>query len=121
MGAGRVADGFKLPRIRAADTISDKAGKAANAFVRFWDTVMKAIERQENAQTDVLTQLAQVQATQAQQLILIYQALELAGIAIEAIGDAGAVAGGGGVGEMAHGVLSLAWLRSSGPLQRRSP
>jgi len=89
VGAAPVADGFKLPRIRAADTISDKAGKAANAFVRFWDTVMKAIERQENAQTDVLDKQAQIQATQAQQLILVYQALELAGIAIDMSGAPG--------------------------------
>ncbi|WP_242076256.1 hypothetical protein [Brevundimonas diminuta] len=71
-----MADGFKLPRIRAADTISDKAGKAANAFVRFWDTVMKAIERQENAQDGVLKQLAE-------QLALIQQAQAAAAAAQE--------------------------------------
>lgn len=78
-----MADAFKLPRVRAADSITDASGKASNAFVRFWDTVMKSIERQENAQGQALAALQAVQLTQAAMLEQIQQALELAGLALE--------------------------------------
>lgn len=52
-----MTEGFKLPRVRAADSITDKAGKAATAFVRFWDTVMKALEMQERNQNGTIAEI----------------------------------------------------------------
>lgn len=52
-----MADVFTLPRIRAADAITDKDGRAVNAFVRFWDTVCRKIEGQEKSQDTILAQL----------------------------------------------------------------
>lgn len=52
---------FTLPRVRAKDAITDGKGLAVNAFVRFWDTVARAIERQERGQAAVLARLDEQQ------------------------------------------------------------
>lgn len=77
-----MVDRFILPRVRAADPITGTDGRAANAFVRFWDTICRQIEGQENNQNAILAQLSA-------QLELINQALELAGLALETADAAG--------------------------------
>lgn len=77
-----MADAFKLPRVRAADSIADAGGKASNAFVRFWDTVMKTIERQENAQGLAIEVIQAVTAELAAQLALIVAAQSTADAAL---------------------------------------
>lgn len=51
--------------------MTDDKGRAVAAFVRFWDTVTGKVEKQENAQQDVIEDLAEVQAEQAAQLAAI--------------------------------------------------
>lgn len=77
-----MADRFILPRVRAADPITVPDGRAANAFVRFWDTMCRLIESQENRQNTLIADLQAVQQQQAAQLELINDALELAGLAL---------------------------------------
>lgn len=57
-----MADRFTLPRLRAADAIADREGRAVNAFVRFWDTVCRKIEEQEATQNQIIDDLAQAVA-----------------------------------------------------------
>lgn len=79
-----------MPRVRTADPITDaKTGRAANAFVRFWDTICRQIEGQENNQNNLIATIQAVQAQQSAQLELINQALELAGLALETADAAG--------------------------------
>lgn len=85
-----MADRFTLPRVRANSPITDKEGKAVNAFVMFWEKLCRQIEGQENSQNSLIAtiqtiqaQQAAIQAQQAAQLVLINQALELAGLALE--------------------------------------
>lgn len=74
---------FTLPRIRANSPITDKEGKAVNAFILFWEKLCRQIEGQENSQNSLIATLQSIQAQQAAQLVLINQALELAGLALE--------------------------------------
>lgn len=74
---------FTLPRIRANSPITDKDGKAVNAFVLFWEKLCRQIEGQENSQNSLIAAIQAIQAQQAAQLVLINQALELAGLALE--------------------------------------
>lgn len=62
MGGEPVADRFTLPRVRAADAITDASGRAVSAFVRFWDTVCRKIEGQEAAQGQLITALEEAVA-----------------------------------------------------------
>lgn len=74
--------GFKLPRLKANLPIVDGKGNPRDYFLRFWNIeVAPTIEQQETNQNDLLAQIQAVQAVQAQQLELINEALELAGIA----------------------------------------
>lgn len=52
---------FTLPRIRANSPITDKDGKAVNAFVLFWEKLCRQIEGQENSQ-NALIALIQAQS-----------------------------------------------------------
>lgn len=70
-----MADRFTLPRIRVANPITDKAGMAVAAFVRFWDTVCRQIEAQEAQQTATLEQLQTVQAEQGEILDRLIRAM----------------------------------------------
>lgn len=81
---------FKLPRLKANLAIVNSKGNPLDYFLRFWNNeVAPRIEKQEADQDMILQQLQDVQeqqaqllATQEQQLILINEALMLAGIAI---------------------------------------
>lgn len=74
---------FKLPRLKANLAIVNGQGKPFDYFLRFWNIeVAPHIEQQEADQNAILAQIQELQAAQAQQLILINEALELAGIAI---------------------------------------
>lgn len=81
---------FKLPRLKANLAIVNGQGKPLDYFLRFWNIeVAPRIEQQEADQNMILQQLQEVQeqqaqllAAQEQQLILINEALMLAGIAI---------------------------------------
>lgn len=81
MGDARVADRFTLPRLRAADAITDKDGRAVNAFVRFWDTVCRKIE-------GVLQAITEINDTQS----MLIADLEAAVEAIQSALDAAAAA-----------------------------
>lgn len=128
-----MAEGFKLPRVRAADTITDKDGKAANVFVRFWDTVTKTIERQENGQNQTIADIQQLVA-QLQQVSAQAQAAAQAANAAQAAAydptvKAGSATGASDVGAswsagaqvnltgVIAGTLTLA---GSGPIQTNS-
>lgn len=78
-----MADKFTLPRIRASDAITDKDGRAVNAFVRFWDTVCRAIE-------GVIRSIVEINDTQS----MLIDDLEGAVAAIQAALDAAAAAQG---------------------------
>lgn len=74
---------FKLPRLKANLAIVSGDGKPTDFFLRLFNIdLVQRIEQQETNQDAVLAQLAEVQATQEAQLVLINEALELAGIAI---------------------------------------
>lgn len=81
---------FRLPRLKANLPIVNNEGKPKDYFLRFWNIeVAPRIEQQEADQNMILQQLQEVQeqqaqllAAQEQQLILINEALMLAGIAI---------------------------------------
>lgn len=78
---------FKLPRLKANLAIVNGQGKPLDYFLRFWNIeVAPRIEQQEADQNAILAQIQELQASQAQQLILINEALELAGIAISLTG-----------------------------------
>ena len=128
-----MAEGFKLPRVRAADTITDKDGKAANVFVRFWDTVTKTIERQENGQNqtiaDIQQLVAQLQLVSAQAQAAAQAANEAQASADDPTVKAGSATGATDVGPawsagaqvnltgVLAGTLTLA---GSGPIQTNS-
>lgn len=81
---------FKLPRLKANLALVNSKGNPLDYFLRFWNIeVAPRIEQQEADQDMILQQLqdvqeqqAQILAAQEQQLILINEALMLAGIAI---------------------------------------
>lgn len=81
---------FKLPRLKANLALVNSKGNPLDYFLRFWNIeVAPRIEQQEADQDMILQQLQDVQeqqaqllAAQEQQLILINEALMLAGIAI---------------------------------------
>lgn len=74
---------FRLPRLKANLAIVNGQGKPLDYFLRFWNIeVAPRIEQQESDQNALLAKIQELQASQAQQLILINEALELAGIAI---------------------------------------
>ena len=81
---------FRLPRLKANLALVNSKGNPLDYFLRFWNIeVAPRIERQEADQDMILQQLQDVQeqqaqllATQEQQLVLINEALMLAGIAI---------------------------------------
>ena len=81
MADARVADRFTLPRLRAADAITDKDGRAVNAFVRFWDTVCRKIE-------GVLQDITEINDTQS----MLIADLEAAVDAIQSALDAATAA-----------------------------
>lgn len=86
-----MADRFTLPRIRAADPISDQTGRAVSAFVRFWDTVCRKIEGQEASQSATIAALAAIVAA-LQATTAVAQAAQQAANEAQATADA---AGGG--------------------------
>lgn len=81
---------FRLPRLKANLALVNSKGNPLDYFLRFWNIeVAPRIEQQEADQDMILQQLQDVQdqqaqllAAQEQQLILINEALMLAGIAI---------------------------------------
>lgn len=74
---------FKLPRLKANLAIVNGKGQPLDYFLRFWNIeVAPRIEQQEASQDQTLTDIADLQAQQAQQIALINQALELAGLAL---------------------------------------
>lgn len=82
---------FRLPRLKANLAIVNGQGKPLDYFLRFWNIdVAPLIERQEAAQEETLTDISDIQDALAAQLILIQEALELAGIAV---GEGGGVTG----------------------------
>lgn len=66
-----MADRFVLPRIRVANPITDAAGMAVSAFVRFWDTVCRQIEAQEAQQAESIDRLNLFQERTERTLIAI--------------------------------------------------
>lgn len=72
----------KLPRIQRGIPIVDSAGRALDYFLRLLGDAFTMIERAEASQDATIARLDELTATQQQQLILINEALELAGIAI---------------------------------------
>lgn len=80
---------FKLPRLNAKVAIVDEKGRPTAAFLQMLNVQWAmAIERKEAGQDAALAAIAQVQAQQQAQLVLINEALVLAGIAL-AQADAG--------------------------------
>lgn len=74
---------FKLPKLQARSPIVDKEDRPTNYFLRFLNVDYSgAIETAVNAQANQIALNEQILATQQQQLMLINEALELAGIAI---------------------------------------
>lgn len=74
---------FKLPRLKANLAIVSGQGKPLDYFLRFWNIdVAPLIERQEASQEETLAMIQAIQAQQSQQLELINDALELAGLAL---------------------------------------
>ena len=75
---------FKLPRLKANLAIVDGQGKPLGYFLRLFNIELaERIEKQEADQTALIAQIQALQAQQADQLVLINQALELAGLALE--------------------------------------
>lgn len=107
---------FKLPRLKANLAIVNGQGKPLDYFLRFWNIeVAPRIEQQEASQDQILQQLEEqqeaiqdVQDQQAEQLALINQALELAGIALEQAG------GSAGSSSMVVDVDDVIWV--NGPV-----
>lgn len=74
---------FKLPRLKANLAIVNGQGKPLDYFLRFWNIeVAPRIEAQEISQDEIIQNVLEIQQAQAQQLALINQALELAGLAL---------------------------------------
>lgn len=74
---------FKLPRLKANLPIVNGDGKPTDFFLRLFNIdLVQRIEQQETSQDEILSQLTILQEQQAAQLVLINEALELAGIAI---------------------------------------
>lgn len=75
---------FKLPRLKGNLAIVDGQGKPLGYFLRLFNIELaERIEKQEADQTALIAQIQALQAQQAEQLVLINQALELAGLALE--------------------------------------
>lgn len=75
---------FKLPRLKANLAIVDGKGLPLGYFLRLFNIELaERIEQNEADQAATLIALQQLAAQQAEQLILINQALELAGLALE--------------------------------------
>lgn len=78
---------FQLPVLQNRLPIVDAQGLPTIAFHRFFTVDFAgAIERQEDSQEATIAMLQQLADTQAQQLMLINEALNLAGIAISLTG-----------------------------------
>lgn len=100
---------FKLPRLKANLALVTGQGKPLDYFLRFWNIeVAPRIESQEASQDEILEKIQDVQDQQAEQLDLIYQALELAGIALEEAG------GSAGSSSMVVDVEDVFWV--NGPV-----
>lgn len=75
---------FRVPRLQAGLGIVDAKGRPVTSFMRWWNMeVAPSIESQFADISDLIAQIQQVQVTQAEQLELINDALELAGLALE--------------------------------------
>lgn len=75
---------FKLPRLKANLAIVDGKGLPLGYFLRLFNIELaERIEQNEADQAATLVALQQLAAQQAEQLVLINQALELAGLALE--------------------------------------
>lgn len=74
---------FKLPRLKANLAIVSSNGKPTDFFLRLFNIdFAQRIEQQETSQEETLLAIQAIQEQQTAQLGLIYEALELAGIAI---------------------------------------
>lgn len=97
---------FKLPRLKANLALVNRDGKPLDYFLRFWNIeVAPTIEAQEKSQNEVIGQIQALQqqqaailAQQAEQLVLINQALELAGLALETADGGGPTKSGSATG-----------------------
>lgn len=76
----------KLPRLQRGIPIVDSAGRALDYLLRLLNDAFTMLERSEASQNETLLRLEQLTAAQEQQLILINEALMLAGIAISQSG-----------------------------------
>lgn len=75
---------FKLPRLKANLALVNGKGNPLDYFLRFWNIeVAPRIEAQEASQDKTIADIAALQLQQQQQLDLIQQALQLAGLALE--------------------------------------
>lgn len=75
---------FKLPRLKANLAIVDGKGLPLGYFLRLFNIELaQRIEQNEADQAATLIALQQLASQQASQLVLINQALELAGLALE--------------------------------------
>lgn len=75
---------FKLPRLKANLAIVDGKGLPLGYFLRLFNIELaERIEQNEADQAATIIALQQLAAQQAEQLVLINQALELAGLALE--------------------------------------
>lgn len=72
----------KLPRLQRGIPIVDSAGRALDYLLRLLNDAFTMLERNEASQNETLLRLEELTAAQEQQLILINEALMLAGIAI---------------------------------------
>lgn len=72
----------KLPRIQRGIAIVDATGRALDYFLRLLDQAFSMIEKNDAAQQAQLEAIQQLQDQQADQLVLINEALALAGIAV---------------------------------------
>lgn len=74
---------FKLPRLKANLAIVSGNGKPTDFFLRLFNIdLVQRIEQQETSQNELIEQINILQEQQGAQLVLINEALELAGIAI---------------------------------------
>lgn len=93
---------FKLPRLKSNLAIVNKDGKPEDYFLRLFNVdFAQRLEANENNQAMLIAQIQDIQAQQAEQLVLINQALELAGLALETADGGGPNKSGSNTGTFA--------------------
>lgn len=93
---------FKLPRLKSNLPIVNREGKPEDYFLRFFNIdFAQRLEANENNQAMIIAQIQDIQTQQAEQLVLINQALELAGLALETADGGGPNKSGSNTGTFA--------------------